>query len=65
MTVPFCLAEIFQNEWNKMWKSVTKPPFFGGEFMTHGRIVTILTGYLILEISNANTFSNLSQIIVF
>ena len=36
MTVPFCLAEIFQNEGNEILKSVTKPPCLGGELMTHG-----------------------------
>ena len=39
MTIPFCLAEISQNEWNETRKSVTSPPFLGGEFNTHGHML--------------------------
>ena len=39
MTIPFCLAEISQNKLNETWKSVTSPPFLGGEFNTHGHIL--------------------------
>ena len=47
MTIPFCLAEISQNELNETWKSVTSAPFLGGELNTHGYIAE---SYLLISI---------------